>query len=493
MDSESTKKDSDVKWEATVTNSMDKLSDELGDTLTNAVRQVDGELDCTMSDFPRQDICHEFMLVLDKAFMPEFDVQKQKHIRTSQMRFAAMAAAYMHKSVGQCVSQPLRVWLANAASAVILHGLLGELVASVEEDSGGKTRSHGESRSENISLPDPCLDNCQDGNWCYGSWTEENLANASEMRDVLNGEMVNACMQVMVAAVVNYFQERRYTPSGLMKDSYACEVLRCGKMEQYGLTDDSDKTKAMLITGQWVSKLVVFRMATEHRQLKHPLRPVKRIGVKSTLKKMDIGKYFYDVPTGFEWTRLAYTISRRIVHSVCIPAFENISDLTELQKLYNSIADDPFHYHTDAEYLTNSPRTTMVDKANNLFGQLITYLRIFEPTSELLSYPQLCVDGKTREKCYLDYSSRWEDILRVIHSEIYMPSGRTLSVAIKEAMKPSERFAPDEKMLVACWDGYNIGNNVRNSILRYYCSTCDSRLHYTLNSPCRDTSPYVFR
>nr|CAH8852586.1 unnamed protein product [Trichobilharzia regenti] len=277
---------------------MEKLTDELASILIDDLR-LDGDLDCMLPDFPSPGINHEFVLMIDKKLMPECDTEDPNHAKKSWITCAATAAAYVYKSVGESVSQPLRVWLSNAASAVILHGLLGELIVSTQEDSD-RNRTN-----ENISLPDTVVDDRSDGYWYYGSWTVENVASSSEMRGVLKAEMANACVSVMIASVVNYFEENRYTPSGFRKYSYACRVLRSGMMEKYGLTDESDKTKAMLITGHWVSKLVVFGMATKDRELNHPIRPVKRIGYKQSVHEIDISMYFYDVPAGFTYTGIA--------------------------------------------------------------------------------------------------------------------------------------------------------------------------------------------
>ncbi|CAH8858778.1 unnamed protein product, partial [Trichobilharzia szidati] len=281
---------------------MEKLTEELASSLIDDLRH-DEDLDCMLSDFPSRGINHEFVLMIDKKFIPECDAGDPNHAKKSWIRCAATAAAYVYKSVGESVSQPLRVWLSNAASAVILHGLLGELTTSSTQ---ADTKRNA--KRENISLPDTVVDDRCDGYWYYGSWTVENVASSSEMRGVLRAEMASACISVMIASVVNYFEENRYTPSGFRKDSYAWRVLGSGVMEKYGLTDESDKTKAMLITGHWVSKLVVFGMATKGRQFKHPIRPVKRIGYKQSLDKMDINKYFDDIPAGFTHTRIAHAI-----------------------------------------------------------------------------------------------------------------------------------------------------------------------------------------
>nr|CAH8845848.1 unnamed protein product [Trichobilharzia regenti] len=296
------------------------------------------------------------------------------------------------------------------------------------------------------------------------------VTNSSGMRIVLKAEMAKACISVMIAPLVNYFQEGGYTPSVLMKDNYAWRILRSGITEKYGLTDESDKKKAMLVTGHWVSKSVVFHMATKHRQLRHPIRPVKIIGYEQSLKTLDISKYFFYVPVGFTNTRIAYMIANRMVRSVCIPLFEDFSELIELQQLYCQIISDPFHYHIDAEYLTNSPKKKITDTSKNRFSRLTTYLNIFEPRSELLLYPQLCVNGKTREKYYFDYNDHLENTLSVIYTEIYMPSGNHLQDVLKDVCKISVKFPPEDNMLKDCWEKYVVDEKIQQSILHYYQS-----------------------
>ncbi|CAH8856813.1 unnamed protein product [Trichobilharzia szidati] len=401
--------------------------------------------------------------------MPSFVTSYPTDDKKSWDKFAVTAAAYVYKSVGESVSQPLRVWLSNSASAAILHGLLGELTTSTEAGRGCEdSRSPEEATTQNMSIADACLHNRQDGHWCYGRWTVDNVASSSEMKDVLNCEMANACVSVMIAAVINYFQENRYIPTGLMKDNYASRILESGVMEKYGVKDESDKMKAMLITGRWVSKLIVFRKATKHRQLVHPIRPVKRIGYKQSLRKLDISKHLFDVPAGFTDTRIAYMIADRMVRSVCIPFFKRFHELIELRKQYCRIISDPFHYHIHGDYLTGSPRTTIIDTSKNLFGRLITYLRVFEPESELLLYSRGC------EKHYLDYSDRWEDILRDIHDEIYMPSGNNLTEVLREAGNIPDEFPPNGEEMKACWKEYGVGEKIQQSILKYYLTSSQS-------------------
>ncbi|VDQ15296.1 unnamed protein product [Trichobilharzia regenti] len=443
---------------------MEKLTDELTSSLIDDLR-LDGDLDCMLADFPSREINHEFVLMIDKKLVPECDTGDPNHAKKLWITCAATAAAYVYKSVGESVSKPLRVWLSNAASAVILHGLLGELPTSSTRADTKKNTNR-----ENLSIPDSVSDDLCDGYWYYGSWTAKNVASSSEMRGVLKAEMANACVSVMIASVVNYFEENRYTPSGFRKDSYAWRVLGSGIMEKYGLTNESDKTKAMLITGHWVSKLVVFGMATKDRKIRHPIRPVKRIGYKQSLDQMDISKYFNGVPAGFTYTRIAHAIAMRMVRSVCIPYFDNFSELIELRKLYRQIVDDPFHYHLDGEYLTGSPRTTISDTGNKLFGRLISYLSIFESRSELLLYPQLRMNGETREKHYLDYSDRWENILLVILDAISMPTELSLLDSLIKRCSDSNKHRLNDDMLKHCWNHYDVNGQTQEFIRKSFSS-----------------------
>ncbi|CAH8630401.1 unnamed protein product [Schistosoma margrebowiei] len=181
------------------------------------------------------------------------------------------------------------------------------------------------------------------------------------MVDVIDAEMTDACIRVMIAAVVNYFQENRFVPCGFLKDSYASAILRSDLMDRYGLTDEDDKIEAMHITGSWVSKLYVFDMATNHRDLEHPIRPINNIGLVRPLK-LDISECFKDLTAGCIRTRIAHEIASRMVRSVCIVFFEDLNGLIKLRKLYRKISSDPFYYHTDCEYLTKSSQPSVTDK-----------------------------------------------------------------------------------------------------------------------------------
>nr|CAH8853696.1 unnamed protein product [Trichobilharzia regenti] len=170
MDSESRDEDSSGNSEAEVETSVDEVTD-----------KVKG---CVNVDWPESDsngdvTDDEFLLVLDKMDMPRFDTTSPRGDKKSWETFAETAAAYVYKSVGERVSQPLRVWLSNSASSAILHGLLGELTTSTEAGQGEDSRSPEEATTENMSIADSCLDNRQDGHWCYGRWTVDNVARES--------------------------------------------------------------------------------------------------------------------------------------------------------------------------------------------------------------------------------------------------------------------------------------------------------------------------
>nr|CAH8845852.1 unnamed protein product [Trichobilharzia regenti] len=174
MDSKSGQEESDTNSQpAKVTKSMNDLTNELGDILIDDLG-LDDDFDCVSS----HGMTREFLLVLDKKFMPKFNEGDLQCAKRPWVQFAATAAAYVYKSVGQCVSEPLRVWLSNVASSAILYGLLGELATPGTAGTDEGTRSSGEATTENLSLPDICLDDGQDGYWYYGSWTVDNVANS---------------------------------------------------------------------------------------------------------------------------------------------------------------------------------------------------------------------------------------------------------------------------------------------------------------------------
>uniref|UniRef100_A0A5K4F6A4 DUF2236 domain-containing protein n=1 Tax=Schistosoma mansoni TaxID=6183 RepID=A0A5K4F6A4_SCHMA len=407
--------------------------------MSDRLRQVDGDFDFELSLTASSDLDTRFMLMLDKNMMPESNTGVSKPVKSAWVTFAATASAYVYKNVGESISKPLRKWLANAASAAILAGLLAEVPQS--PDSNEQTTSDGDT-CRNISTPDRVVENRQDGAWYYGRWTVDNVASSREIMDVIDFGMTDACIRVMIAAVVNYFQENRFTPCGLLRDSYASEILRSDLMDRYGLTDERDKIEAMCITGQWISKLYVFHMATKHRNLEHPIRPINNVGLVRPLK-LDISKYFEDLTARFIRTRIAHQIASRTVRSVCIVYFEDLNELIELRKLYRQISSDPFYYHTDCEYLTNSCRSSVTDKISRIFGRLVTYLSVFEPNSQLFDYPQLKMNGKTREQHYGDYSKNRKLMLETTYTELYMPSGSPLLDVLKSRCKIAENIPQD--------------------------------------------------
>ncbi|CAH8535479.1 unnamed protein product [Schistosoma rodhaini] len=434
-------------------NSLTNLANDLGYIMSDRLRQVDGDFDFELSLTASSDLDTRFMLMLDKNMMPESNTGVSKPVKSAWVTFAATASAYVYKNVGESISKPLRKWLANAASAAILAGLLAEVPQS--PDSNEQTTSDGETPVENISTPDRVVENRQDGAWYYGRWTVDNVASSREIMDVIDVGMTDACIRVMIAAVVNYFQENRFTPCGLLRDSYASEILRSDLMDRYGLTDERDKIEAMCITGQWISKLYVFHMATKHRNLEHPIRPINNVGLVRPLK-LDISKYFEDLTARFIRTRIAHQIASQMVRSACIGYFEDLNELIELRKLYRQISSDPFYYHTDCEYLTNSCRSSVTDKISRIFGRLVTYLSVFEPNSQLFDYPQLKMNGKTREQHYGDYSKNWKLILETTYTELYVPSGSPLSDVLQSRCKITENSPQDGKLLSECWNEYNL-------------------------------------
>ncbi|VDP47324.1 unnamed protein product [Schistosoma curassoni] len=413
----------------------DSVND-LGYILSDRLRHVDGDFD--MSVTATYDLDTRLMLMLDKSMMPESNLDDSIPVKNAWVKFAATASAYVYKNV--------------------------EVPESCDSDE--RTTSDGEASVENIFTPDRVVENRQDGAWYYGRWTVDNFANSYEMMDVIDAEMTDACIRVMIAAVVNYFQENRFGPCGLLRDSYASAILRSDLMDRYGLTDEGDKIEAMRITGYWVSKLYVFHMATKHRDLEHPIRPINNVGLVRPLK-LDISQYFEDLTATFIRTRIAHQIASRMVRSVCIVFFEDLNELIELRKLYRRISSDPFYYHTDCEYLTKSSRPSVSDKMSSIFGRLVTYLSVFEPNSELFDYPQLKMNGRTREQHYADYSKNWKKILETIYTELYMPSGSPLLDVLRSRCKISAKIPQNEKLLRECWNEYGVDSNILKYIFRY--------------------------
>ncbi|CAH8579366.1 unnamed protein product [Schistosoma rodhaini] len=445
-------------------NSLTNSVDDLGYILSNRLRQVDGDFDFELSLTAPSDLDTRLMLMLDRSMMPASNTGDSTRVKNAWVKFAATASAYIYRNVGESVSKPLRKWLTNAASAAILAGLLAEVLESSDTDE--QTTSDGDAPVENISTPDRVVENRQDGAWYYGRWTVDNFASSCEMMDVIDAEMTDACIRVMIVAVVNYFQENRFAPCGLLKDSYASEILRSDLMDKHGLTDERDKIEAMRITGYWVSRLYVFHMATKHRDLEHPIRPINNVGLVRPLK-LDICQYFEDLTARFIRTRIAHQIDSRMVRSVCIMFFEDLDELIELRRLYRQISSDPFHYHSDCEYLTNSSQSSVTDKISGIFGRLVTYLSVFEPNSQLFDYPQLKMNGKTREQHYSDYSKNWKKILETIYTELYMPSGSPLLDVLRSRCKISAKVPQNEKGLRDCWNEYGVDSNILRYIYRY--------------------------
>ncbi|CAI2722361.1 unnamed protein product [Schistosoma spindalis] len=445
-------------------NSLTNLVNDLGYILSDRLRNVDGDFDFELSLTVSSDLDTRFILMLDKNMMPESNTDDSIPVKNAWVKFAATASAYVYKNVGESVSKPLRKWLANAASAAILAGLLAEVPES--SDSNEENSFDEETSVENVFSPDRVVENRQDGAWYYGRWTVDNLASSCEMMDVIDAEMTDACIRVMVAAVVNYFQENRFAPCGLLRDSYASAILRSDLMDKYGLTDERDKIEAMRITGSWVSKLYVFHMATKHRDLEHPIRPINNVGLVRPLK-LDISQCFEDLTARFIRTRIAHEIASRMVRSVCIVFFEDLDELIELRRLYRQISNDPFYYHTDCEYLTNSSRPSVSDKLSSIFGRLVTYLSVFEPNSQLFDYPQLKMNGRTREQHYVDYNEKWKKILETIYKELYMPSGSHLLDVLRRKCKIAAKIPQNEDLLRECCDKYDVDSDILDFILQY--------------------------
>ncbi|CAI2727558.1 unnamed protein product [Schistosoma spindalis] len=447
---------------------MVEKTEDLKNSLTNSVNDLgyipSGRLRRKVGNFSLEFPFTRFMLMLDKNIMPESNADDSVPVENAWVKFAATASAHVYKNVGESVSKPLRKWLANAASAVILAGLLAEVPES--SDSNERSASDGESPVEHVSTPERVVKNRQDGAWYYGRWTVDNVASSCEMMDVIDVEMTDACVQVMIAAVVNEFQEGSHVPCRLLGDSYASAILRSDLMDKYGLTDEQDKIEAMRITGSWVSKLHVFHMATKHRNLEHPIRPINNVGLVRPLK-LDISQCFEDLPAGCARTRIAHKIASRMVRSVCIVFFEDLNELIELRRLYRRISSDPFYYHTGCEYLTNSSRPSVGYKLSSIFGRLVTYLSVFEPNSQLFAYPQLKMNGRTQEQRYVDYSKNWKKILETIYTELYMPSGSHLLDVLRSRCKIAENIPQNEELLRECWNEYNVDSNISDFIFRY--------------------------
>ncbi|CAH8517609.1 unnamed protein product [Schistosoma intercalatum] len=109
----------------------DSVND-LGYILSDRLRHVDGDFDFDMSVTATYDLDTRLMLMLDKSMMPESNLEDSIPVKNAWVKFAATASAYVYKNVGESVSKPLRKWLANAASAAILAGLLAEVPESCD-------------------------------------------------------------------------------------------------------------------------------------------------------------------------------------------------------------------------------------------------------------------------------------------------------------------------------------------------------------------------
>ncbi|CAH8533371.1 unnamed protein product [Heterobilharzia americana] len=255
---------------------VQRIINELGGQLLNYLPKINWQFESVISKQCEPILPRRLHLMLDKRYFPTPEVGTIRELQLYWSLVAIHTAAYVYKTVGAGYSEAMKVWLANAAYATITFSLIGEIPRSENKITVNPDTV------ESISVPDSISIDEADGNWFYGQWTNENLASEVDMQDVIRPEMIDTCLKVMLAAVVNFYHENRFTPSQTSIDndnsSYAVQIIKGDLMDRYGIVDQSDKIMVMKITGQWISRIRVFNVITCLQTLKHPLRDIRTIG-----------------------------------------------------------------------------------------------------------------------------------------------------------------------------------------------------------------------
>ncbi|CAH8853003.1 unnamed protein product [Trichobilharzia szidati] len=396
--------------------------------------------------------------MLDKDYFPKSEVCEIHELGRIWSIVAGCAASYAYKTIGTGYSQAMKVWLANAASTAIIFSLIGEIPRSEEKRS--------ETTVESVALPDSISIDEADGNWFYGTWTKENLASESEMQTVIQPKMTEACLQVMIAGVVNFYQNNRYAPLETSTDynknsSYAARILKKAWWNQYGIDSESDRIMLMKITGQWISRIHVFNVFICLKTLKHPLKYVRVIGIGTLPFSQEVKDELNHLPSGWKRTEIVEKIARKLVSSNLLGLFRDIKGLISLRNRLEEILQDPFYYHPDSDYLIKNPlKPNIIDDANNLLGRLITFLKYSEPDSELFNSVYLkAVDGRTREQDYNDYSESWEILLRKIYTSDASTRQDIIDSELSKLKVPVNNSRNQQELADKCFKLYNVQSN----------------------------------
>nr|CAH8857854.1 unnamed protein product [Trichobilharzia regenti] len=426
----------------------------LGRQVLNHLSKVNWQFESDPTSEHEPVLPRKFHLMLDKDYFPKSEVCEIHELQRIWSVVAGCAASYAYKTIGAGYSKAMKVWLANAASTAIIFSLIGEIPRSEEKRS---------ETVESVALPDSISIDEADGNWFYGTWTKQNLASESEMQTVIQPKMTDACLQVMIASVVNFYQNNRYTPPSKMStdnnknSSYAARILKNASWSQYGIADKSDRIKIMKITGQWISRIHVFNVFTCLKTLKHPLKYVRVIGMGTLPFSQEVKDQLSHLPSGWKRTEIAEAIARKLVNSNLFHLFRDVKGLISLRSRIDEILQDPFYYHPDSDYLIKDPlKPNSIDDANNLLGRLITYLKYSEPDSELFNSAYLKVGGRTREKDYNDYSENWEILLKKIYTSDASTRQEIIDSEVSKLKGTTNHFRNQQELLNKCFKLYNV-------------------------------------
>nr|CAH8863998.1 unnamed protein product [Trichobilharzia regenti] len=419
------------------------LNNKLGGIIYKSLKNIHHQFEYESLENEQLHIKSKYGLLLDKHYLPKGD-NPFINLTKAWCTVAGCTAAYTYKTIGQDFSEPMKIWLANAANCTILFSLLAEFTDVQQSTHQQNKKILPSSALSSSSLPD--------GNWSYGSWSLDNLLSVNEMKAIIKPEMSDICVAVMIAGVINYYQEGCLLPKTLTK--YADDLIKSTEMDQYGITHIRDKLQIMAITSSWISKINIFNeMQKIDANRKSNLRNIKTLGLTSITLTSDMIESLRTAPAGWKCTSIAFNIASKLVQSSeCFYFMAGLNELVELVKLWQKLKQNPILYHIAGKVLTNTQENIFVDNGRNLLGRLITYLKYTEPQSELFTSKYLKSNDQTLERIYADYSENWENIVKAFHhcTDKIIKHSSNLTQQLKALHLIPETFKLNENAIRMC-------------------------------------------
>ncbi|KAF5394551.1 hypothetical protein PHET_11157 [Paragonimus heterotremus] len=153
-----------------------------------------------------------------------------------------------------------------------------------------------------------------------GDWVNANYDVSSAITTVgkmLESTKMRACVSLIVATKVNYYQTNHHTGRSTTETSgYTAKTIN-KLLADSNLSNEEQVTLAHTL-GHWASTKAVLRACMGDRELEHPL---DTIGMGKIIPTSDALIRLVGVPAGWAKTGIAYAIATRMINSIMASLF----------------------------------------------------------------------------------------------------------------------------------------------------------------------------